>query len=123
MDPNAAAAANNLAWLLAETGENLDLAMHLAENARRQFPDSAEIIDTIGWIHYKRGTSSVAVVHFEQCIEKQPKNALFHFHLGMAHAHRGDDAKARVALERALSLSQSFSGAEEAKKTLAKLVY
>jgi len=38
IDPNAAVAANNLAWLQAEAGENLDVALNLAQLAKRQLP-------------------------------------------------------------------------------------
>ena len=41
----------------------------------------------------------------------------------MTYASEGEDSKARVFLERALSLSDTFTGAAEARKTLASLVY
>jgi tetratricopeptide (TPR) repeat protein len=123
IDPTDATAANNLAWLYADSGENLDLAMQLAQTARARFPDSAEVEDTIGWIHYRRGMSMIAVGNFERAVARQPNNPSFHYHLGMALAHRGEDAKARASLEKALALNKDFEGAAEARKALAKLVY
>ena len=48
-------AANNLAWMYAETGENLDMALQLAQAAARRLPNIPAIQDTLGWIHHKKG--------------------------------------------------------------------
>jgi Flp pilus assembly protein TadD len=48
---------------------------------------------------------------------------LFQYHLGLAYAQMGDDAKARVALERALKVAPRFPDAADAKRVLATLVY
>jgi Flp pilus assembly protein TadD len=52
-----------------------------------------------------------------------PKNPIYQFHIGLAYAQLGEDAKARRALEYALKVAPGFDGAPEAKKTLASLVY
>ena len=41
LDPRAPIAANNLAWMYAERGEKLDLALQLAQSAVRELPKSA----------------------------------------------------------------------------------
>jgi tetratricopeptide (TPR) repeat protein len=41
---------------------------------------------------------------FQQAPEKDPENALTHFHLGMAYAKVGEDSKAIASLKRALML-------------------
>ena len=51
-------AANNLAWMFAETGENLDMALQLAQAATRRVPEQPEIQDTLGWIYYKKGLAA-----------------------------------------------------------------
>jgi hypothetical protein len=56
-------------------------------------------------------------------LSRDATNPLYHFHLGIAHAQRGDDGKARQALQRALSIDSRFEGAAEARHTLAGLVY
>jgi Tfp pilus assembly protein PilF len=43
------------------------------------------------------------------------------YHLGMAYYKNGDNELAKKELRRALELDPKFSGAEEAKNTLAKL--
>src|SRR4029453_10479330 len=61
IDPRAAVAANNLAWIYAETGGNLDTALQLAQTAKSQLPDVPEVNDTLGWIYHKKGLCSLAV--------------------------------------------------------------
>src|SRR5438477_3152572 len=52
IDQRAPVAANNLAWLYAEDGGNLDVALQLAQSAKSGLPDSPEVTDTLGWIYY-----------------------------------------------------------------------
>ena len=118
VDPRAAVAANNLAWIYTETGGNLDMALHLAQTAKSQLPDRPEVNDTLGWIYHKKGLSAMAVAPLLQSIQKDPTNATYHYHLGMAYAGSGDKDKARASLQKALSLDGNFSGATEARQAL-----
>ena len=121
LDPDMPVAANNLAWMFAETGENLDLALQLAQAATRRLPNNPAIQDTLGWIYYKKGLAALAIAPFQKSIELDPKNPIFHFHLGLAHLKNGDSPKARIALRDALALAPDFAGAAEAKQVLASL--
>jgi Tfp pilus assembly protein PilF len=116
--PRAPVAANNLAWIYADSGENLDDALRLARIARTGLPDVAEVSDTLGWVYYKRKQPADAVTAFSESVTKNPKNAIYQYHLGLAHLQAGDTGKARAALARALSLNPKFAGAEEAKRLL-----
>ncbi len=46
-------AANNLAWLYAEQGTNLDRALQLAESARAQAPENPAVLDTVGVVRLR----------------------------------------------------------------------
>jgi len=120
-DRHAAIAANNLAWMLAEGGGNLDQATELAQTAKAQAPDQPAFNDTLGWIYYKKNLVEQSVPLFQQALEKDSENALTHFHLGMAYAKLGEDSKAIAALKRALALDPQLSTAAEARRTLAEL--
>jgi tetratricopeptide (TPR) repeat protein len=121
VDPRAAIAANNLAWMYADSGENLDIALQLAQSAVAGLPESAEALDTLGWVYYKKRLSSLAVSTFKRTVDKSPKSPIHHYHLGLAYAQAGEAALARGSLERALSLDSSFPGAEDARRTLSGL--
>jgi tetratricopeptide (TPR) repeat protein len=121
MDRHAAIAANNLAWLYAEGAGNLDQAAELAQMAKSQAPDQPAFNDTLGWIYYKKDLVEQAVPLFQQSLEKDPDNALTHYHLGMAYAKIGEDSRAISELKKALTLDPKLSTAEEARRTLKEL--
>jgi tetratricopeptide (TPR) repeat protein len=54
-DPNHSGALNGLGFLLAEQSKELDRALDLVAKALKLHPDDAAIIDSLGWILYKRG--------------------------------------------------------------------
>ena len=116
--PNAAVAANNLSWLYAQDNENLDEALRLAQVAVRELPKRAEAHDTLGWVQYKRELATLAVPAFEESIQIEPANPLYHYHLGLAHLKAGDSEKAKVSLRRALELKPDFAEAGDARKAL-----
>lgn len=121
LDPHAAVAANNLAWLTSEQGGNLDQASELAQMAKSQAPDQPAFNDTLGWIYFKKNLAEESIPLFRQSLEKNPDNALTHYHLGMAYAKLGEDAKAITALKRSLSLDPHLSTAGDARRALAEL--
>ncbi|MGH9328854.1 MAG: tetratricopeptide repeat protein, partial [Vicinamibacterales bacterium] len=121
IDPTAAVAANNLAWIYSETGGSLDTALQLAQTAKLHLPDLAEVDDTLGWIYYKKEMITLAVPRLEETVRRAPRTALYQFHLGMAYAKQGRVENARRALQQALALDPNLSDAAEARKALAEL--
>lgn len=123
INPNFAAAANNLAWNYAEHGGNLDLALPLAQKAREMNPDSPQVLDTLGWIYYKRGLFDNAVALLKDSSGKLKNgDSMVLYHLGMAYHRSGRKIDARDTLNKALALNKNFPGADEARKILAELV-
>jgi tetratricopeptide (TPR) repeat protein len=117
---NAPVAANNLAYIYAEKGTNLDEALQLATSAKQRLPNDAGVDDTIGWVYYKKGMADLAVKAFEESLRKSPDNPEVLFHLGLAQAKLGEKDKARATLERALKLNPRVGG-EEARRVLASV--
>src|SRR5262249_53351696 len=99
----------------------LDEALGLARIASDKQPGNPSVLDTTGWVYYKRGAYASAVDMFEQCVGKDTKNPVYRYHLGMSYFKLGDREKAKTALSEALKISQSFDGADEARSTLNKL--
>lgn len=121
VNPQAAIAANNLAWMLADDGASIDRALQLAQTATASAPDSPEMLDTLGWVYYKKNVPDLAVPAFQRCVDKNPANPIYHYHLGLAYVQAGDAARGRRSLERALALKADFAGAAEARRALEAL--
>ena len=119
-------ASNNLAYVLLETGGNADLALQLAQTARRAMPESSNVADTLGWAFYQKGIYQSAIDSLQQAIKlaaknKEPDSPLYHYHLGLAYAKAAQPALARQHLERVLKLDPKYSDADEVRKQLAQL--
>lgn len=121
IEPEAAVAANNLAYIYTEDGGNLDLALHLAQTAKRHLPDNSEVADTLGWVYVKKGLPTLGIPHLEQAVTKSPKNPTLQFHLGVALVEAGEGEKGRQALERALNLNLAPGPAAEARELVVRL--
>jgi tetratricopeptide (TPR) repeat protein len=121
VEPRAAAAANNLAWIYSEYGGDKDKALQLAQMAKEVAPDDPRVSDTLGWILYKRGIYQNALSLLRDSAAKLPDNPQVQYHLGMTYAQLGDQANARKALNAAIGSPADFQGKEDARKTLAAL--
>ena len=69
--PKLLEAQNDLAWLLAERGADLDLALELALTAQAGLEDP-EALDTLGWVYLKRGEYRRAQVALEAALSLRP---------------------------------------------------
>jgi len=118
IDPEAAVAANNLAWIYAQHDGNLDVAMQLAQTAQKRLPGVAEVGDTLGFIYYKKNLAALAISTLKASVAKDPNNAIYQYHLGLAYASSGDAAQAKGSMARALALKSDFDGSEQARKLL-----
>jgi tetratricopeptide (TPR) repeat protein len=121
IDPKFAPAANNLAYLLAEGDRDLNEALKYAQKARGLLPEEPSVMDTLGWVYYKKGLYDSAIGEFKASLAKAAGNPTVMYHLGLAYHRKGESDKARVELNRALELSGSFEGAEQARALLAQM--
>ena len=114
---NSPVAANNLAFIYAEDGTNLDVALQLATSAKQRLPEDPSVDDTIGWIYYKKDLPSLALRPLQDSLRRRPDVAEVLYHLGMTYTKLGDKGKAREALERALKLDPNIGG-QDARRAL-----
>jgi len=119
-------AACNLAYVIMQKGGDLDIALSLAQTARRRMPASADAADTLGWVYYQKGAYRPAIDTLEAAIaltqqSKNADNARYHYHLGMAYAKSGDPSRARDQLQRMLRMSPESNDATDARRELAGL--
>ena len=122
-DSSAAVAANNLAWIYADAGENLDEAVKLAQSALERLPDVPDVLDTLAWAYYKSNTPSLAVRPLTRCITVAPgaAGAVCRYHLGLVHAKLGEVALAEQSLRTAINLQGNAPWAADAKRAIAAL--
>jgi Flp pilus assembly protein TadD len=113
IQPDNAIALNNLAFMLAEDGRDLDQALTYAQRARQQMPNNPDVADTLGWIYIRKNLSDNAIRIFRELTAKHRDNPTYHYHLGMALYQKGDRGGAKQSLQTALSLRPSRE--EEAK--------
>jgi len=121
VSPDYPPAANNLAYLLLERGGNLDVALSLAQTARRAMPDSTSASDTLAWAYYQKGIYAPAVQLLEECVRKAPGNPNYHYHLGLALQKQNDKPKARQHLERVLKIDPKYPEAQRVQQALTEL--
>jgi tetratricopeptide (TPR) repeat protein len=115
-------AANNLAMLLVTyrtDRASLDRARDLIAGFASS--DDSNLLDTAGWVCFKRGEFREALPALERARERAPDSKVIRYHLGMAELQLGMKDRARSNLEAALSGAGSFQGAEEARVALASL--
>lgn len=114
-------AMNNLAFLLAETGGDLDEALKLVQRALEKIRDYPAFSDTLGWVYLKKNMHDTALQIFTTLVTKDPGNAGFQYHLGMTYLAKGDKTKARAAFTAALSRKPPKDVEEQIQAALAKL--
>lgn len=118
LEPAQPVASNNLAYLMLQNGENSDVALTLAQTARRAMPNSPNSADTLAWAYYHKGTYGFARDLLEDAIKASPENPTSHYHLGMVYSKLGDKSNAAIHLKKAISLAPDSPAAKNARAAL-----
>jgi len=121
LEPNNAVALNNLAYLEAEHGGDLNEAQTLAQRAKQFLPDRPEISDTLGWIYLKRNLADNAADIFTELVRTNPHSSTFHYHLGQAYNQKGDRGAAVRELNSALRQNPPAQEEKDIKELLRRL--
>ncbi|MGD0902869.1 MAG: tetratricopeptide repeat protein [Terracidiphilus sp.] len=118
IQPQQPIAANNLAYRMLLNGENVDVALSLAQTARQSTPNSPTIADTLAWAYYYKGTYAFARDLLEDAIKADPNDASMQYHLGMVYGKLKDKNNATIHLKKAVSLAPDSPVAKDAKAAL-----
>jgi tetratricopeptide (TPR) repeat protein len=106
LDDNLAVAKNNLAYLLADRGRDLDQALELAQAAKAAMPENANVADTLGWVLFKKGAPSAAIGYLREAEgSSQPGDPtvdVVRWHLAQAYEANGETDRARETIARAV---------------------
>jgi tetratricopeptide (TPR) repeat protein len=115
-------AKNDLAWLLAEQGIELERALTLAQEAQQAEPENPDFVDTLGYVYLRKGLHEPALQQLSYAVELTEGSGAarpeFHYHLGLALRALGRQGEAITAFERALALDADFPDAEQARREL-----
>jgi predicted Zn-dependent protease len=77
--------------------------------------------DTLGWIYIKKNLSADATRIFQDLVKREPDNAIYHYHYGLALIQKGDKPSARRELEVALKNKPPKNEADKIQDELKKL--
>lgn len=121
IQPEEPLAANNLAYIMLEHGGNVNVALTLAQMARRGFPNIPNSADTLGWAYYQNAAYSLAEPLLEEAVKGAPTNPGYRYHLGMTYQKLNDTKRARIELEKSIRMDPQAPSAERASRALSEL--
>lgn len=121
VDTDNAVASNNLAYLMVDTNQNVDVALTLAQTARRKLPDSPQTADTLAWVYYYKEDYSAARDLLESGLRSSPNNASMQYHLGMTYSKLNDKPNAVLHLKKAVALAPTDRAGKDANAELEQL--
>jgi tetratricopeptide (TPR) repeat protein len=109
-DSSNVAVLNNLAYLLVDTGTDVDRGLQLAQKAEELAPDNPAVNDTIGWAYYHKALNTNAI----QYLTKAAGNGTprMKSHLALAYIKIGERKKAQALLQAAIREDPSLAEAE-----------
>ena len=110
---------NDVAFLLAKQGRDLERALRLATEATAELANDPNAVDTLGYVYLQSGDADKALVHFEDAVERaETPQPGFYYHLGLALRSLDRSSEATRAFETALEISEVFPEAVDARQAL-----
>jgi len=121
IQPDNPLASNNLAYVLLEHGGDVNVALTLAQTARKGLPNLPNAADTLGWAYYHTGAYSAAAPLFEEAIKAQPDRQAYHLHLGLTYQKLRDTSRAKAELQKAISIDAKSPIADQARQAISEI--
>ena len=109
---------NDLGYLYADQGKNLEKAEGMIRKAVSEEPDNHAYLDSLGWVLFKRGKFQEARAPLEKAQADPRADSTIPDHLGDVYFQLQLPAKAKEAWERALKIA---SQAKPADKRLSEI--
>ena len=121
LQPDNAEALNNLAYIKADTGQDLDQALAYAQRAQQKRPKDPNIEDTLALIYIRKNLIDDSVRMLRDLVSQKPDSPTYHLHLAMALYQKGDRPTAKKELESALRNKPNDREQIEIKQLMAKV--
>jgi tetratricopeptide (TPR) repeat protein len=112
-------ALNYLAYTYADNNRNLPEALQLSLRALELQPDDGYILDTVGWVHYKKGQYAQALKYLEAAFQAKSDEAIIAEHLGDVYYRLQMNEKAKSMYRRAIAVEKDVDKAQKIREKLA----
>ncbi|MDX2038905.1 MAG: tetratricopeptide repeat protein [Isosphaeraceae bacterium] len=117
---------NDLGYLYADQGKNLEKAEAMIRKAVEEDPENSSYLDSLAWVLYKRGKKAEALPLLEKAVKNlTTDDATIHDHLGQVYFDLGEREKARASWREAERIAASAKPPdkrlEDIRKRLASL--
>jgi tetratricopeptide (TPR) repeat protein len=103
--PEDATVNNDLGYLYADQGKNLDKAEAMIRKALAEEPDNYAFLDSLGWVLFKRGKFEEALVPLEKALADSLSDVTIPDHLGDVYFQLQETSKAKTVWEKALKMA------------------
>ena len=111
-------ALNHLAFTYAELNKNLELAERMAIKALSFSPNDSYVLDTAGWVFFKRGKSKEALQYLERAYRNNTSEGVIAGHLAEVYYHLNMIDKSIVLYKKAIGLETDEHKRKKLEKKL-----
>lgn len=123
--PDNALALNYVGYNLADSNKELDRAYKLIQRAVELEPDADFILDSLAWVHFRRGELDAAWEQIQKALDSSSKDSphdpAMLEHYGDIASARGDKASAQKGWQLALKLYEDMGYTQDADRVRLKL--
>jgi len=119
IDPQNADALNFIGYSYADRGIHLDQAEQMIVQALKIKPDNGYILDSLGWVHFKKNQYASALKHLKRALELLPNDSNIMEHLGDVYLKIDKNKEALDYYRRAVKIAPDNSAI---KQKLDKLI-
>ncbi len=112
-------AMNFIAYTYADLGENLEEALELATRAMQLRPEDPYYLDTLGWVHFKKGQTAKSIQYLEAAYKLAPEESIIAQHLGDAYYRHQLLLKAKLLYKKAIETEQNSDEKQKIQEKLA----
>ncbi|WP_243363581.1 tetratricopeptide repeat protein [Fundidesulfovibrio terrae] len=110
LEPGNPDALNFVGYALAEDGRDLDRALDLVSKALLTSPENPYYIDSLAWVHFKRGDLKKAWAEIQRAVAKPMEDPAIWEHYGDIAKAMGNRKDAAKGYSRALEMGASNAG-------------
>ena len=119
--PDDVGAMNDLGYLWADQGKNLDRSLKMVQTAVDAEPDNKAYRDSLGWALFRLGRFHEAIEQLEQAVGDADSDGVIFDHLGDAYDADKQPAKAEEAWKRGIELLKKQGDEAKAAKVTDKI--